>query len=53
MRYKIKYTIFRNLRYLIFLSFLLSGSSNKPHGDIGLSELAPKLEPDYSAITIL
>jgi len=52
MRYLSKYTIFRNLRYLIFLSFLFSGCGNKPHGDIALSELAPKLEPDYSYITI-
>jgi len=52
MRYTIKCTIFRNLIYLIILLFLLSGCGNKPKGDITLSELTPRLEPDYSDITI-
>jgi len=52
MRYLIKYTIFRNSIYLIILLILFSSCDNKPHGDIALSELAPKLEPDYTNITI-
>jgi len=52
MRYTIKCIVFKNLIYLIILLFLLSGCGNKPYGNIAVSELAPKLEPDYSDITI-
>jgi len=52
MGYAVKYIFFRNSIYLIILLFLFSGCGNKPHGDIAFSELAPKLEPDYSDITI-
>lgn len=38
--------------YLIVLLFLLSGCGSKPNGDIAVSELFPKLEPDYSDITV-
>ena len=41
----------RYLLYLIMLFFLYSCGS-KPHGDVAVSDLAPKLEPDYSEITI-
>lgn len=44
--------ILKNIRFLIILPFLLSGCGNKPQEDITLSELTPKLEPDYTDITI-
>ena len=41
----------RPIIYAILL-ILLAGCGSKPNGNITLSELAPKLEPDYSDITI-
>ena len=38
--------------YLIIVLFFLYSCGSEPHGDIAVSELAPKLEPDYSDITI-
>ncbi len=52
MRYTVKHAIFGNLIYPAILLLILSGCGNNPHGDIALSELAPKLEPDYSDLTI-
>jgi hypothetical protein len=52
MRYIIRDTFFRNYIYLIVLLFLLYSCGNKPTGDIAVSELAPKMEPDYSGVTI-
>ena len=43
---------FRILKCLVILPFLLCSCGNKPHGDIALLDRAPKLEPDYSDITI-
>jgi len=52
MGYSIKNIFFKNLLYSILLSFLLYSCSNKPNGDITISELSPHIEPDYSNITI-
>jgi len=43
-----------NINYSYFLVFLLLfySCSNKPDGNIAVSELAPHLEPDYTDITI-
>jgi Tol biopolymer transport system component len=52
MGYTIKYTFFRILKYLVILPFLLCSCGNKPHGDASLSDRAPKMEPDYSDVTV-
>jgi hypothetical protein len=52
MLYTTNFRFFRSIRYLIILPFFLYSCGNKPHGDISISELAPKLEPDYSDVTI-
>src|SRR5664279_807662 len=44
--------LFRNPIYLIVLLYILSGCGRKPNGNITISELAPRIEPDYSNITI-
>ncbi|MEI6049155.1 MAG: cytochrome C biosynthesis protein [Bacteroidota bacterium] len=41
----------RHLYFLVALFFLYSCGS-KPNGDKAVSELAPKIEPDYSGVTI-
>ena len=38
--------------FLISLVIFLYSCSSKPTGDIAVSELAPKMEPDYSEVTI-
>jgi hypothetical protein len=38
--------------YLLILIPLLYSCGNKPQGEIAFSEMAPRLEPDYSDITI-
>jgi len=43
---------FRKHLYLVFFLPLLYSCINRPDGDISVSELAPKLEPDYSEVTI-
>ncbi len=52
MQYTNSESILRKLIYLISLLFLFYGCNNKPHGNIAVSEFAPKLEPDYANITI-
>jgi len=52
MGYITNFGLFRKLIYLIFLPFLLYSCGRKPNGDIAVSELSPKLEPDYSNITV-
>ena len=52
MGYNINLGIFKNIRYLIILPFLLYSCGSKPDGNITLSELTPKLDPEYSDITI-
>jgi len=52
MGYNNNLRIFRIIRYLIILAFLLYSCGSKPYGSITLSELAPQLEPDYSDLTI-
>ena len=41
-----------NIYTWFFLLLLLYSCINRPDGDISVSELAPKLEPDYSEVTI-
>ena len=43
---------FRKHLYLVFFLPLLYSCTTRPDGDISVSELAPKLEPDYSEVTI-
>ena len=43
---------FRKHLYLVFFLPLLYSCITRPDGDISVSELAPKLEPDYSEVTI-
>jgi WD40-like Beta Propeller Repeat len=52
MGYSVRYKFIRNAVCPIIFLLLLFSCSNKPHGDITLSELAPIMEPDYSDITI-
>jgi hypothetical protein len=52
MGYNINLGIFKNIRYLIILPFLLYSCGSKPDGNFTLSELIPKLDPEYSDITI-
>lgn len=40
------------LNYLILIPILLYSCSSKPHGDVFVSESEPKLEPDYTEVTI-
>ncbi len=42
----------RNRKYLIALFFLLSSCGSKPSGEVTVYALFPKLEPDYTEITI-
>jgi hypothetical protein len=42
----------KHYEYLLIVSLVLSGCGNKPHGGITLSEFSPRLDPDYSDITI-
>jgi hypothetical protein len=42
----------KNPIYLLVQLLLLAGCNSKPHGNISLYEITPKLEPDYSDITI-
>jgi hypothetical protein len=51
MKYDIK-TINKQYWYFIILHLLLYSCVARPHGNIEVSELAPRLDPDYSAITI-
>ena len=46
-----KTNLLQYLHYFILLFFLAS-CGNKPTGDIAVSELVPKMEPDYSGVTI-
>jgi hypothetical protein len=48
----IKRTFFIKTLSLISLIILLYSCSNKPSGDIAVSEQVPKMEPDYSEVTI-
>jgi hypothetical protein len=43
---------YRNYLILIFYILLLFSCRNKPTGDLTVSDLTPKLEPDYSGVTI-
>ena len=45
-------TFFTKHLYLIIALFFLCSCGSKPHGDVAVSDLAPKLEPDYSEVTI-
>ncbi|HUX58720.1 MAG TPA: hypothetical protein VMV77_17245 [Bacteroidales bacterium] len=38
--------------HFIFVLLFLSSCSSKPHGDVALLDLIPKLVPDYSGVTI-
>ena len=42
----------KHYEYLLIVSLVLSGCGNKPHGGITLSEFSPRLDPDYTDITI-
>jgi hypothetical protein len=52
MGYNISNSLFRKTIYIIILPFLLYSCGSKPTGDVTISELAPKIEPDYSGVTI-
>jgi len=52
MGYNINLRILKKFRYLIILSFLISGCGRKPSGDIVQSDQTPVIDPDYSEITI-
>src|SRR5665647_686998 len=52
MIYSIKNTSFRIYIYIIALFLFFNSCGIKPTGDIAVSELAPKMEPDYSEVTI-
>jgi len=45
-------TILKTKSLYLIMVFVLYSCGSKPHGDVVVSELAPKLEPDYSEVTI-
>ena len=47
-----KLSFFRNIIYLLVLVSILYSCGGKPTGDLTVSELSPKIEPDYSGVTI-
>lgn len=52
MKFKIKVRYYKIIRYLIFLPILLLSCSENPGDNITISYLLPKIEPEYSGVTI-
>jgi hypothetical protein len=52
MKFKIKIGFYKTIGHLIILSFLLYSCADKPGDSFTLSELLPKITPDYSGVTI-
>ncbi len=52
MKYVFGFSVFRILRFMIILSYLLYGCGKKPSGNVSICEEMPRINPDYTDITI-